>query len=179
MVSLRCKMFVREELDGLGLHYLMIELGMVEILEDITQQQRLRLSENLFRGGLELQTDSRSILIEQIKSVVIEMVHHSENLPLTNFSNYISKRLGYDYTHLSNIFSQANGITIQHFIITHKIEKVKELLLFGDLTLTDISYKLDYSSVGHLSAQFKKITGLSPSNYKTLRHHRSANLENL
>lgn len=178
MVSLRCKMVVKEELKKLGLHYVIIELGTVEILENITPEQRDRLKVNLLRSGLELLDDKRSILIEKIKAVIIEMIHYSDEIPKVNYSDYIAEKLEYDYTYLANIFSEVKGITIQQFIIIHKIEKVKELLLYDELNLTEIAYKLHYSSVAHLSNQFKKITGLSPSFYKTLKHKRS-HLENI
>jgi AraC-like DNA-binding protein len=178
MVSLRCKMMVKDELKKMGLHYVLLDLGMVEILEEITEDQREELKVNLLRSGLELMDDKKSILIDKIKNVIIEMIHHSEEMPDTNYSDYISKKLNYDYTYLSNIFSEVKGITIQQFIINHKIEKVKELLLYDELNLTQISYKLHYSSVAHLSNQFKKVTGLSPSYFKQLKQKRNANLEN-
>lgn len=179
MVSLRCKMVVQEELKKLGLKFAIVDLGMVEILEDITEDQRRLLKENLLKAGLELMDDKKAILIEKIKNVIIEMVHFSDELPKENYSNYISTKLDLDYTYLANIFSEVKGITIQQFIIIHKIEKVKELLLYDELNLTEISYKLHYSSVAHLSNQFKKITGLSPSYYKQLKQKRKENLENL
>lgn len=179
MVSLRCKMVVKEELQNLGLNLVSVDLGMVEILEEMTPAQQEQLSVNLLRSGLELLDDKRAILIDKIKKVIIEMVHYADELPNTNYSEYISQKMGYDYTYLSNVFSEVKGITIQQFIILHKIEKVKELLLYDELTLTEISYKLQYSSVAHLSNQFKKITGLSPSFYKQLKQKRKNNLENL
>ena len=179
MVSLRCKMVVHEELNSLGIKHAVVDLGMVEILDDITLKQREILKENLSKSGLELLDDKKSILIEKIKNVIIEMIHYSDELPKENFSDYISEKLGYDYTYLANTFSEVKGITIQHFIIVNKIEKVKELLLYDELNLTEISYKLNYSSVAHLSNQFKKITGLSPSFYKQLKQKRTNNLEDL
>ena len=179
MVSLRCKMMVEQELKNIGLHYVVVELGSVEILEDITLEQREALKRNLLKSGLELLDDKRSILIEKIKNVIVEMIHYQDELPKTNYSDYIAEKLGYDYTYISNIFSEVKGINIQQFIIHHKIEKVKELLLYGDLNLTEISYKLHYSSVAHLSNQFKKVTGLSPTFYKKLRRKRDDNLENI
>ena len=172
-------MVVREELKNLGLHYVIVELGMVEILEDITKEQQELLKENLLQSGLELLDDAKSILIEKIKNVIIEMIHYTDELPKVNFSDYISEKLGYDYTYLATTFSEVKGITIQQFVIIHKIERVKELLLYDELSLTQISYKLHYSSVAHLSNQFKKITGLSPSFYKQLKQKRQENLENL
>ncbi len=179
MVSLRCKMMVKAELEKLGIKYAVVELGTVEILEDITQKQRELLKVNLLKSGLELLDNKKSILIEKIKNVITEMIHYSDELPKVNYSEYISEKLGYDYTYLANTFSEVKGITIQQFIINHKIEKVKELLLYDELNLTEISYKLHYSSVAHLSNQFKKVTGLSPSFYKQLRQKRKNNLENL
>ncbi len=172
-------MVVKEELKKIGLQYVFVDLGIVEIPEDITQKQREQLKENLISSGLELLDDKKSILIEKIKNVIIEMIHYSDELPKIKYSDYISEKLNHDYTYLANIFSEVKGITIQQFIIIHKIEKVKELLLYDELNLTEISYKLHYSSVAHLSNQFKKITGLSPSFYKQLKQKRKANLENM
>jgi AraC-like DNA-binding protein len=179
MVSLRCKMMVKEELAKLGLHYVNVELGVVDIMENITQLQHDILKENLAISGLELLDDKRSVLIERIKNVIVEMIHYSDELPKVNYSEYISMKMDYDYTYLSNLFSEVKGITIQHFIILHKIERVKELLLYGELNLTEISYLMQYSSVAHLSNQFKKVTGLSPSYYKMMKKKRVENLESL
>jgi AraC-like DNA-binding protein len=178
MVSQRCKMLVEYELQKIGLHSLVVDLGVIEILEDISMENRETLRANLLTSGLELLEDKKSILIEQIKGVIVEMIHYSEDQPKVNYSDYISEKLNYDYTYLSNIFSEVKGITIQQFIIVNKIERVKELLLYDELNLTEISYKLNYSSVAHLSNQFKKITGLSPSFYKLLKQKRNNNLEN-
>ena len=179
MVSLRCKMMVKEELIKLGLKYVVVDLGMVEIMEDITEEQREQLKNNLHRSGFELLDNKKSILIEKIKNVITEMIHYSDELPKVNDSNYISEKLGYDYTYLANTFSEVKGITIQQFIIIHKIERVKELLLYDELNLTEIAQKLNYSSVAHLSNQFKKVTGLSPSFYKQMKQKRKYNLENM
>lgn len=179
MVSLRCKMMVKEELKKLGLNYIVVELGMVEILEGITLKQREQLKVNLLNSGLELLNNKKSILIEKIKNVITEMIHYSDELPKMNYSDFISEKLNYDYTYLSNVFSEVKGITIQQFIIIHKIERIKELMLYDELNLTEISNKLHYSSVSHLSKQFKKITGLSPSFYKQLKQKRKSHLENM
>jgi len=179
MVSLRCKMVVKQELEKLGLHYVNVDLGTIEILEDISSLQKEQLRNNLSNFGLELLDDKRKIIIEKIRSIIIELIHHSDELPKVNYSDYISQKLGYDYTYLANTFSEVKGITIQQFIIIHKIEKVKELLLYDELNLTEISYKLHYSSVAHLSNQFKKITGLTPSYYKKLKEKRFGNLEDI
>lgn len=179
MVSLRCKMMVKEELKKLNLHYVIVDLGMVEILEDITPEKFQELKENLATSGLELLDDKRTILIERIKNVIVEMVHYTDEIPKVNYSDYISEKLHHDYTYLSNIFSEVKGITIQHYIIMHKIERVKELLLYDELNLTEIAFILNYSSVAHLSSQFKKVTGLSPSFFKQKKYKRIKNLENI
>ena len=172
-------MIVKEELTKLGLHFVIVDLGMVETLEDITELQREQLKVNLLKSGLELLDDKKSILIEKIKNIIIEMIHYTDEIPRVNYSEYISEKLKYDYTYLSNIFSEVKGITIQQFIIIHKIELVKDLLLYDELNLSEISYKLHYSSVAHLSNQFKKVTGLSPSFFKKLKQKRRGNLQNL
>ena len=171
-------MMVKEELKKLGLRYVVVDLGMVEIFEDITPEQRELLKTNLLKSGLELLDDKKSILIEKIKNVITEMIHYSDELPKVNYSEYLSEKLHYDYTYLSNVFSEVKGINIQHYIIINKIERVKELLLYNELNLTEISYKMQYSSVAHLSSQFKKVTGLSPSYYRLLKQKRD-NLENV
>lgn len=179
MVSLRCKLLVMEELTSLGIKYLVVDLGVVEILEDITVEQREQLKLNLLKSGLELLDDKRAIMIERIQNIVVEMIHESEELPKTNYSIYISKKLNLDYTYLSNVFAEVKGITLQYYIIIHKIEKVKELLLYNELNLTEIANRMQYSSVAHLSNQFKKTTGLTPTFYKQMKQKRHVNLENL
>ena len=179
MVSLRCKMLVQSELEKLGLTCISVDLGMVEIKEEISDEQLDEFSRNLKKSGLELLDDKKNILVEKIKSVIIEMIHYSDEVPKVNDSDYISEKLGYNYTHLSNIFSEVKGITIQQYIILHKIERVKELLIYDELNLTEIAYLLNYSSVAHLSNQFKKITGLTPTYFKSLKEKRSRNLEDL
>lgn len=179
MVSLRCKMMVKQELKKVGLQYVAVDLGMVELSRDITKEQRLQLKKNLLKSGLELIENKKSILIEKIKNTITEMIHFSDELPKVNYSDYIAEKLGHDYTYLANTFSEITGTTIQQFIIKHKIERVKELLLYDELNLTEIAYKLHYSSVAHLSNQFKKVTGLSPSFFKQLKYKRKKNLENV
>ena len=161
MVSLRCKLFVQNELEKLGYKYANVDLGVVEVIKEMQPLQITEFKRALLQVGLELMDNKKSILIENIKNIIVEMIHHNDNLPKVNYSEYISEKLGYDYTYLANTFSEVKGMTIQHFIIIHKIERVKELLLYDELSLTEISYKLHYSSVSHLSNQFKKITGLS------------------
>ncbi len=179
MVSLRCKMMVKEELKKLGIKYVVVDLGLVEVVEEITNKQREQLSKNLLKSGLELLENKKSILIEKIKNVIIEMIHYSDDLPKVNYSDRISEKLGYNYTYLANTFSEVKGLTIQQFIIIHKIEKVKELILYDELSLAEISYRLHYSSPAHLSNQFKRITGLTPSFYKKMKRKRNENLENM
>ena len=180
MVSLRCKMKVKEDLIKLGIPYRSIDLGVVESMNDLTHEQFEQLKESLKRAGLELMEDKKSILVEQIKNVIIEMIHYSnDELPKVKYSDYISEKLGYDYTYLSNLFSEVKGITLQQFIIINRIERVKEMLIYDELNLTEISYKLHFSSVAHLSNQFRKVTGLTPSFFKKLKLKRSDNLENM
>lgn len=179
MVSTRCKMVVKEELKKLGLHFIVVELGEVEIMENISEEQKEQLKEALGHSGLELIDDKRAVLIEKIKMVITEMIHYSDELPKVNYSDYISEKLNYDYTYLSNLFSEVRGITIQQYIIVHKIERAKELILYDELNLTQISYKLHYSSVAHLSNQFKKVTGLTPSHFKKLKDRRRSPLEEI
>lgn len=179
MVSIRCKMIVKAELEKLGLHSTVIDLGEVVILEELTSEQHEQLKVALLRSGLELMDDKKAILIERIKNTIVEMVHYAEDNPKENFSDYLHNKLQYDYTYLANLFSEVTGITIEHFIIAHKIERVKELLLYDELNLTEISFMLNYSSVAHLSSQFKKVTGLTPTFFKNLRLKKRNALENL
>ena len=172
-------MTVKQELKKMGLHYVIVDLGTIEILEELSEERRIQLKKNLSLFGLELLDDKKAILIEKIKTAIVQMIHYSEEFPKVNYSEYLSEKLNYDYTYLSNIFSEVKGITIQQFIIIHKIEKVKELLLYEELNLTQISQQLDYSSVAHLSNQFKKITGLTPTFYKQLKEKRTKNLEDV
>ncbi len=172
MVSIRCKMIVKSELDKLGIHHGTVDLGEVETNESLGPQQLDQLKLALLRSGLELMDDRKAILIGKIKNVIIELIHYADDRPKTNFSDYLTEKMDYDYTYLANLFSEVTGITIEQFIIAHKIEKVKELLLYDELNLTQISYKLNYSSVAHLSNQFKKVTGLTPTFFKQLRQKR-------
>jgi AraC-like DNA-binding protein len=170
---------VKEALESLGLHFVILELGIVEIMQDLTEAQHTQLYEMLLKSGLELMDDKKSVLIEKIKNIIIEMVHYSDELPKVTYSDYISEKMGLDYTYLSKLFSEVRGITIEHFIIAHKIERVKELLLYDELNLTQISYIMNYSSVSHLSKQFKKVTGLTPSFFKKLKEKKRIALENI
>jgi len=172
-------MFVKEELEKLNLNYTSVDLGVVEIQDNITDEQIEMFANRLMKGGLGLLDDKKNILVEKIKNVIIEMIHFSDELPKVNDSDYISEKLNYDDTYLSNTFSDVKGMTIQKYIIMNKIERVKELLLYDELSLTEIAWKLNYSSVAHLSNQFKKITGLTPTYFKELKHKRERNLENI
>ncbi len=179
MVSIRCKMLVKAELKNLGLHFIFVDLGVIEIMEDISPEQREQLKIALAVSGLMLMDDQKANLIEKIKSVIIEMIHHADELPRIKNSDYLSEKLNYDYTYLANLFSEVAGLTIEHYIIAHKIERVKELLMYDELSLTQISYKMSYSSVAHLSNQFKKVTGLTPSHFKSLKDKRRQSLEDV
>ena len=179
MVSARCKLAVKNELRKLGLHFIVVELGEVEIMEQITAAERNQLRIGLLESGLELMEDKRSILIERIKDVVVEMVHHSNEGIKLNFSHYLSEKLNHDYTYLANLFSEVQGITIEQFIIAHKIERIKELIMYDELNITEIAWKMNYSSVAHLSNQFKKMTGLSPSHFKKLKDKRRTPIEEI
>jgi len=179
MVSLRCKMVVKAELDALGLQHGVIELGEVEISGRLNAEQHEQLKGALLKSGLELMDDKKAMLIERVKNVIVEMVHYANERPKENFSDYLSEKLNYDYTYLANLFSEVTGITIEQHIIAHKIERAKELILYDELNLTEISYKLNYSSVAHLSNQFKKITGLTPSYFKQLKQKRRSTLEDV
>jgi AraC-like DNA-binding protein len=179
MVSIRCKMLVKAELKNMGLHFMVVELGEVDIMEDLTPEQRVQLKTALATSGLELMDDPKASLIEKIKKVIIEMVHYADEQPRIKNSDYISEKLNYDYTYLANLFSEVAGLTIEHYIIEHKIERVKELLMYDELNLTQISYKMNYSSVAHLSNQFKKVTGLTPSHFKQLKDKRRKSLEDI
>lgn len=178
MVCIRCKMIVEQELKKLSLHGMIIELGEVEVLENVSAEKLDQLNTALLKYGLELMDSRKSILIEKIKKVIVELIHYTDKPEKINFSNYLSEKLNHNYTYLANLFSETVGVTIEHYIITHKIERVKELLVYDELSLTEIAYKLHYSSVAHLSNQFKKITGLTPSHFKKLKVRRCQGIVN-
>lgn len=172
MVSARCITVVKSELDKLGIEYGSVDLGEVVVKESLAPGQYSQLQSALLHDGLELMEDRKAILIEKIKHVIIEMIQDADELPKLKNSSYIAAKLNHDYTYLANLFSEVTGTTIEHYIIAQKIEKAKELLLYNELNLTEISYKLNYSSVAHLSNQFKKVTGLTPTFFKKLRRKR-------
>jgi len=179
MVSNRCKQAVRDELKKLGLHFIMVDLGVVEIMENINATKRELLKTGLLEVGFELMDDKRAILIEKIKNIIVEMVHHSDTNIKINFSDYLSEKLDHNYTYLANLFSEVQGTTIEQFIISHKVERIKELMIYGELNITEIAWKMGYSSVAHLSSQFKKVTGLSPSHFKQLKDKRRTSIEEI
>lgn len=172
-------MVVKEELTKLGLHFAVVELGEVDVLENISEGQRDLFKAALLKSGLELMDDKKSVLIQRIKNVIVELVHYSEEPLAIKFSEFLSQKLNHDYTYLANLFSEVQGTTIEKFFIAHKIERVKELLVYDELNLTEIAYLMHYSSVAHLSTQFKKVTGLTPSYFKQLRKKRRNMLEDM
>ena len=171
-------MLVKEELKKLNLHYI-VDMGSVDIMENITSEQREQIRVALLESGLELMDDKKAVLIEKIKNVIIEMVHYTDELPKTNFSQFLSEKLNHDYTYLANLFSEVEGTTIEKFMISHKIERVKELIIYDEMNLTEIAWIMHYSSVAHLSNQFKKVTGLSPSHFKQLKNKRRSPIEEI
>ena len=177
--SVRCNMMLKKALEKIGLHFVMINFGEFEIMENLTNAQRLKLKIMLFKSGLELMDNKKAILIERIKNVIVEMVPHTKEIIKTNFSDYLSEKLHYDYTYLANLFSQVQGTTIEQFIISHKIERIKELIIYGEWNMTEIAVRMNYSSVAHLSNQFKKVTGLSPSHFKKLKNRRRSPIEDI
>ena len=172
-------MVVKTELEKLGLHYIIVELGEAEIMEDISKNQLKLLNTSLRKAGLELMDDNRTILVEKIKTTIIELIHYNDKQLKVNLSDHLSEKLNHNYTYLSNLFSEVKGTTIEKYYLSHKIERVKELLIYDELNLTEIAYKLHYSSVAHLSNQFKKMTGLTPSHFKNLKHKRRSVLGNV
>ncbi|MCX6285050.1 MAG: helix-turn-helix transcriptional regulator [Bacteroidetes bacterium] len=179
MVCIRCKMVVKTELKKLGVHYVAVDLGEADIKDDISEEQLANLDIALRKSGLELMDDKKSLLVERIKMVIIELVHYTEDQIKINLSDYLAEKLNHNYTYLSNLFTEVKGTTIEKFYLAHKIEKVKELLVYDELNLTEIAYKLHYSSVAHLSNQFKKMTGLTPSHFKQLKNKRREALGNV
>jgi AraC-like DNA-binding protein len=179
MVSNRCKTAVKEELKKFGLHFIMVDLGVVDIMENISLEKRQLLKAGLLNIGFELMDDKRAIIIEKIKNIIIQMVHHTDENMKINFSDFLSEKLEHNYTYLANLFSEVQGTTIEQFIISHKVERIKELIIYGEHNVTEIAWKMGYSSVAHLSSQFKKVTGLSPSHFKQLKDKRRQPLEDI
>jgi len=172
-------MAVKAELEKAGLHPLAVELGEADIPEALTKQQLDGLNTALKHLGFELIDNRKVTLIEKVKTLLIEHIYHNDEAGNVNLSVFLSDRLHYDYAYLSNLFSEVEGTTIEKYFINLKIEKVKELLVYDELSLSEIADKLGYSSVAHLSSQFKKITGLTPSFYKGLKEHKRKNIDDL
>lgn len=179
MVCIRCQMVVKDEIEKIGLKYTNVKIGEADIIGDVQPEQIEQLGIALKKSGLLLMDDKKSILVEKIKSSIIELVHYTEEQIKVNLSDYLSEKLNYNYTYLSNIFSEVKGVTIEKFYLTHKIERVKEFIVYDELNISEIAYRMNYSSVAHLSNQFKKFTGLTPTSFKMLKHKRRDTLENV
>ncbi|MBN1339052.1 MAG: helix-turn-helix transcriptional regulator [Bacteroidales bacterium] len=169
-------MVVKDELQKLGVNYVYVKIGEASTVENMLPEQLKQLDKGLRKSGLELMDDKKSILVERINNAIIELVHYSEEQIRENLSDFLSSKLNYDYTYLANLFSEVKGTTIEQFYLAHKIEKVKEMLVYDELTLTEIAYRMQYSSVAHLSGQFKKVTGLTPTHFKSLKHKKRSAL---
>jgi len=179
MVCNRCKWVVKTELEKLGHEVMVVNLGQVELKNDVDPAQREAIRHKLEAFGFELMNDKSSVLIEQIKTTLIELVQDTEKLEKQNLSEYVSQKLHKDYSTLSKLFSEVAGVTIEQYFILQKIERAKELIVYDEMSLTQIAYELGYSSVAHLSSQFKKVTGLTPSHFKGLKHHQRNSLDEL
>uniref|UniRef100_F4C2X1 Transcriptional regulator, AraC family n=1 Tax=Sphingobacterium sp. (strain 21) TaxID=743722 RepID=F4C2X1_SPHS2 len=177
MVCNRCIMVVQHELDKLGIAAKSVKLGEVSLANELSAEQKDALKQALNPLGFELIDDKKSRTIEKIKNIIIDLVHHRDNDAKTNLSDVLSDRLNHDYNYLSNLFSEVEGTTIEKYFIAQKIEKVKELLVYDELSLSEIAYRLNYSSVAYLSNQFKKVTGLSPSHFKQIREDKRKPLD--
>ena len=180
MVSLRCKMVVKSVLDNLKLQHHIVELGEVEIMKGhLSKEKHDKLKAALHKSGLELMDDERAIMVERIKNIIVEMVHYTDELPKVNFSVLLSEKLKRPYAKLSALFSEVKGVNIEHFILMHRIERVKELIIYNELNMSEIADKMNFSSLSHLSSAFRKVTGLTPSFFKAMKHKRRSMLENL
>lgn len=180
MVCNRCISVVAQELSDLGIGYTSVRLGEVEVPEKLSDRQHSQLKERLTAHGFQLLDDKKSVLISQVKTAVINYIHHDESKNVkVNLSAHIAETVGRDYNYLSGLFSEVEGITIEKFVILQRIEKVKELLVYGELSLSEIAWKMGYSSLAHLSGQFKKITGLTPSDYREIRDKKRKTLDEI
>jgi len=178
MVCIRCEMVVKYAFEKIGVNYNWVKIGEAEIIDSLSEEQQTELNKQLKRSGLELLEDRKAILVEKIKNVIIELMHYTEDQIKVNLSDLLTEKLNYDYTYLANLFMEVKGTTIEQFFIFHRIERAKELLVYDQLTLTEIAYRLHFSSVAHLSGQFKKVTGLTPSQFKALKKNRRLTIEN-
>lgn len=179
MVCNRCKMVVKSELEKFGLHPVLVDLGEVDVSEALDKGQQEQINERLSIFGFELLDDKKSRLIEKVKNLIIELVHNNDNQLKTNLSGYIASNIGQDYNYMSNVFSQHESTTIEQYYTLQRIERVKELIVYDELNLNEIADRLNYSSASHLTKQFKKVTGLTPSHFKSLKHNKRQPLENL
>lgn len=172
MVSQRCKTAVKEVLKDMGLHFVFVDLGAVETMEELSTEQFKQLKSILLELGLELMEDKKAELVQRVKQLILDMIYHNEEEMKMSFTTYLSEQTGHDYPYLSNLFLESQGVTIQQFMIIHKVERIKELIIYGELSITEITWKMNYSSVAHLSNQFKKITGLTPTHFRQLKEKR-------
>lgn len=179
MVCTRCQMAVKAELEKLDLKYTCVKIGEADIIGDIEPEQKELLKIGLKKSGLLLIDDKKNILVENVKNSIIQLVHYTDEQLKVNLSDYLASKLNYDYTYLANLFSEEKGITIENFYLTHKIERVKELIIYDELNISQIAWKMHYSSVAHLSSQFKKHTGLTPSQFKMLKINPRKTLEDV
>lgn len=177
MVCNRCIIVVKTELEKLGFHPVNLTLGEVELEKEINESEKSIINNHLQSFGFELIDHKKSRIIEKIKNIIIDLVHHQNNEAKTNLSDILSGKLNHDYNYLSNLFSEVETTTIEKYFIAQKIEKVKELLVYDELSLSEIAYRLNYSSVAYLSNQFKKVTGLTPSHFKQIREDKRKPLD--
>ena len=179
MVCNRCKMVVKSELEKFGLHPTSVELGQVDIIETLNIEKTTQLNDILVKLGFELIDDKKSRVIEKVKNIIIDLIYSKSNLLKINLSETITTTIGQDYSYISSLFSQQENSTIEHYYILQKIERVKELIVYDELSLSEIAFQLYYSSTSHLSKQFKKVTGLTPTHFKNLKEHKRTSIENL
>ena len=179
MVCNRCKMVVKSELEKFGLHPTSVELGQVDIIETLNIEKTTQLNDILVKLGFELIDDKKSRVIEKVKNIIIDLIYSKSNLLKINLSETITTTIGQDYSYISSLFSQQENSTIEHYYILQKIERVKELIVYDELSLSEIAFQLYYSSTSHLSKQFKKVTGLTPTDFKNLKEHKRTSIENL
>lgn len=179
MACLSCKVFVKDALQEMDIHTVKVELGEIETKEAVSDEEKQQLNKLIKKVGLELLESKQGVLIEKIRKIIVDYVYHSEEKEIINFSDLLSQKLNYSYSYLANFFSEVEATTIEQYVIALKIERIKELIIFGEDTLTEIADKLHYSSVAHLSAQFKKVTGLTPSHFKELKKKRRIAIQDL
>ena len=179
MVCRRCKMVVKAELEKIGLHPITVELGEVELREDNIDDRKAEVLQSLHAMGFDLIDDRKSKTIEKIKTLIVDLVHARQNNININLSEYLAQNLSQDYSTLSNLFSEVENTTIEKYYISQKVEKVKELLMYGELSLAEIAFELNYSSAAHLSNQFKKVTGFSPRYFRQLKDQKRRQIEDL